>query len=359
MRSAATSFCLLQVCSVTSLRLSTTGATVQEAPNVQVPLVFSACGEKYCHLFIDMLQTVTAQHILDDAGDLVVHVLADDACRPILDKDGRLARVKQRGVSLFIHPSEDIAHLPGGNVKLFAKCASNRLLVPQLLGQYLTDGFLYMDTDALVLGSLLPIMRAMQSARNQSQQDKTKQSKYALFLAEEIRHVNCYKCGWYNSGEKDRDKYKGHVNGFNSGVMGVNLRAWRAAGLDAQILEAIRDAVNGRAHYPLGDQDILNLIVQRHPEFMWVLPCQFNMRGCTQCHDHCTKRQPHVIHMAEIAGRKQIVATARDIIQSGITSNGGKALYELAGVHVDQFKIKSCVDANATDSGDEGPIDSL
>lgn len=321
-------------------------AVVQGSLNMSAPLVFSACGKTYCQLFMDMFQTVTAQHILDDAGDLVVHVLADQTCRDILGNGDIFARAKQHGVSTFVHPSEDIEHLPGGNLHLFAKCASNRLFVPQLLGQELTEFYLYMDLDALVLGSLLPIMAAMSTAPR----------KHALFLAEEVRHMNCNKCGWYHSGKKNRDKYKGHVNGFNSGVMGVNLVAWRAAGLDAQILGAIQDSKKRGVHYPLGDQDILNLIAQRNPELMWVLPCQFNMRGGTQCHDHCTTRQPHVIHMARIAGREQIVATAEKVIRSGIMSNQGKDLYELAGVHVKQFEIGACKDDNASDAGDEGPI---
>ena len=145
--------------------------------------------------------------------------------------------------------------------KLFKLCASQRIFLPEILGDI--DSILYVDTDVLFLTGLEQIWSNFERFN----------STQLAALAPEHEEPNM---GWYN--RFARHPYYGRL-GLNSGVMLMNLTRMREF-----------DFVN--KFYPLyqtykynitwGDQCLLNILFHFHPERLYEYDCTWNYRP-----DHC------------------------------------------------------------------------
>ncbi|XP_033627891.1 glucoside xylosyltransferase 2-like [Asterias rubens] len=191
------------------------------------------------------------------------HIFAeDDLHADIAGKIKSWPASFQNRISFKIHP---ISFPPGENFeewkKMFKKCATQRLFLPDLLTD--TDALLYVDTDILFIKPLQYIWSFFK---------KFNSTQLAALTPEhEITNI-----GWYN--RFARHPYHG-ATGLNSGVMLMNLTRMRTFGWSAKILPIYREY---KTKITWGDQDLINILFHFHPELVYVYPCEWNIRP-----DHC------------------------------------------------------------------------
>ena len=86
--------------------------------------------------------------------------------------------------------------------------------------------------------------------------------------------------GFYNDAFLVRSNYSFYgVAGLNTGVMVLNLKEMRRLRVENHLMD-IHHEFNGT--FIVGDQDMLNIYLNRTPEQVFVLPCEYNYRT-----DHC------------------------------------------------------------------------
>ncbi|XP_022086385.1 glucoside xylosyltransferase 2-like [Acanthaster planci] len=177
----------------------------------------------------------------------------------------RLKSWPQPYISRISYDIHDIAFPPGENAeewkKMFKKCATQRLFIPDLLLD--TDALLYVDTDILFTKPLEYIWSVFK---------KFNSTQLAALTPEhEVTSI-----GWYN--RFARHPYYGPT-GLNSGVMLMNLTRMRRFGWSSTILPIYREY---KLKTTWGDQDLLNILFHFHPELVYVYQCEWNVRP-----DHC------------------------------------------------------------------------
>lgn len=120
-----------------------------------------------------------------------------------------------------------------------------------------TNRVLYLDCDTIIRGSLDELNKEMEL---RFQEDPSKKPVLATAVREsEGRHLQRF-------GFSDN-------NYFNSGVMGINIRAWRAEAISDELERVSRDL---GALATWWDQDILNLVLERR----WMsLGQEYNFTG--------------------------------------------------------------------------------
>lgn len=147
----------------------------------------------------------------------------------------------------------------------FKPCATMRLFIPLNTAESL-DSIIYLDTDTLIYTPLEDVW-AHFSRFNSTQ------------LAAMTPEGEDPNAGWYN--RFARHPYYGSI-GVNSGVMPMNLTRIRSADGGKWHEEMMEIFKTYRYDMTWGDQDILNVYFSRHPERLYVYPCEWNYRP-----DHC------------------------------------------------------------------------
>lgn len=229
------------------------------------------CTEHYCREMIASLKSLAVQY----DGKWDAWCVVDETCNEILDQELPFGDMTCNRISI-----QKISSM-GGVPDLFHRCASARLWVPQVLTDY--THLLYLDSDTLITNSIQPVLQAM-----------TNNKKAIFSLVEEVDSASCAgaDCGWYNQ-VGGADAIKAGVNGYNTGVLGINVHLWNEGGTIDKILRILKEAKDGKVQLPLGDQDILNLIARRESSLLQQFPCEFNVRTDSQCKDN---HMPVVLH---------------------------------------------------------------
>jgi len=225
------------------------------------------CGVQYCTEMIDSMTSLAVQY---KDGEWDLWCVVDDVCSDILDRDQ--LHIKYSCSKLHIR---DLVY----TVDLFAHCASARLWVPQVLTQY--KHFLYMDSDAIATNSIEPALRQMEE-----------HTEVGIFMAEEVVSATCPGCGEYAS----RQAVRAGVNGYNSGVLGINSDVWINAETRDHILWILEEAKEGKFQLRMGDQDVLNLLAKRGILTLQDFPCEFNVRYEADCKNGSDWGTPVVLH---------------------------------------------------------------
>lgn len=302
---------------------------VKRSPT-RLTLAYSACGPVYCEQFINSAKTAVAQLVLDRAQgknmsyDMLV--VSDNACAQMIDKRLRFPEhiAKLKLFDLTVIPIERILNLPDSSIDLFKHCAAVRLYLPRLLHPKI-DRFLYIDSDALVASSLMPVTVRME-----------KEPAKVLFMAPEaIKSETCNPCGWYSEGRNDVFVRKG-TNGFNTGVTAINVKNWMANSWDKHVQNCLQLARENKLHLILGDQDVLNYIVKQDPSSNFEMPAEFNVRMDTSS---CGQKPMflHLSHGSFLAKQWKDMAfkllkAADRVLATGPQPGGGEHLWDEAGV---------------------------
>lgn len=280
-----------------------------------IAFCFTACGKQNTLRFMGAFQTLAAQLALDRAnlkipspgGKPLYPGAPEGTVWParayvIIDTEGEKV-LKMPKPQKFLKTAKDVVTLEEMRLTWILEspvarsaleesklCALSKLYVPRLLAER-ESYLLFLDNDALVTGTVMPMMQAIVS-------QEAGKGKPPIFMSEEVVYQNCPRCGWYHY--KPNDVYGSEPvmsgdNGFNSGLLGVNIDAWRSADMDAKVEAAFVEVWQGRLRIPFGEQDIVNMVARRHKGLIHPLPCEFNVRVNSQCHDRCTPRTPKVL----------------------------------------------------------------
>lgn len=144
---------------------------------------------------------------------------------------------------------------------LFKPCCTQRLFFPELLLN--VDSLIYIDTDVLFLSNTKNLWRFFR------QFNSTQLS--ALSPEHEDPAM-----GWYN--RFARHPFYGSM-GLNSGVMLMNLTRMRQVKMIDEILEIFDEF---HSNITWGDQCLLNIYFNYHPDRLYQIDCEWNYRP-----DHC------------------------------------------------------------------------
>eukprot|EP00928_Gymnodinium_smaydae_P072111 TRINITY_DN55530_c0_g1_i1.p1 TRINITY_DN55530_c0_g1~~TRINITY_DN55530_c0_g1_i1.p1 ORF type:complete len:433 (-),score=45.39 TRINITY_DN55530_c0_g1_i1:278-1399(-) len=263
----------------------------RELPDAERSVVFSACGAKYCKQAKESLMSLAAQLLLDQQDqlgskhyNLSVHVIADTGCSQTL-ADADFARLVGRSVKLSTIDIDVLDTSDFIDVQEWAPCAAARFYIPRLIP---SKHVLYLDSDTRIVSSIEPLFKSMEDNSNA-----------ALFMADEV--INCSHCGWYHRNGQQALAVMAGPNGYNSGVVGMNLGAWNARDLDKEVEKIADDYAHGRIDLVMWDQDLLNLMCKRQPELLHVLGCEYNFRTDSHC-----SRPPSILH-----GNRHVLEPAR------------------------------------------------
>jgi lipopolysaccharide biosynthesis glycosyltransferase len=216
-----------------------------------------------------MIESLTSLAVQYKDGEWDVWCVVDDVCSDILDRDKLQSKYSFNKLNI-----RDLVY----SVDLFAHCASARLWVPQVLTQY--KHFLYMDSDVIATKSIEPALRQMEEHK-----------EVGIFMAEEVVSATCPGCGEYASRQ-----VKAGVNGYNSGVLGINSDVWINSGTRDHIFGILVEAKEGKFQLRMGDQDILNLLAKRNILTLQDFPCEFNVRYEADCKEGSDWGMPVILH---------------------------------------------------------------
>ena len=147
---------------------------------------------------------------------------------------------------------------------LFKLCAANRLLMPIELDQAI-DEYIYVDSDTLWLEDPANLMEEFSWFNSDNEIGMT----YEVETSEKI--------GWYHTQPQINRTFYGPT-GLNSGVGIYRIHdrntTWNA-------FEKVVQEHEG--NLPLGDQDVLNAYLARHPLKFYKLACHWNRRPDSRC----------------------------------------------------------------------------
>jgi len=235
------------------------------------------CGEHYCREMITSLRSLAVQYTAN--GNWDAWCVVDEACNKLLDRELPLGDMICNKL-----PIQELLSVGSVN-DLFHKCASARLWVPQVLTNLASyERLVYLDSDTMITDSIQPMLQIMK-----------KQNAAAFSMVEGMDSTICAGCGWYNTKPSRRAVGAG-VNGYNSGVLGINVHLWHQEGIVDKVLGILQEAKKGQVLLELGDQDILNLMAKRNSSLLQQLPCEFNMRSDFPCRGKFDYHTPVVIH---------------------------------------------------------------
>ncbi|CAF1085840.1 unnamed protein product [Adineta ricciae] len=144
---------------------------------------------------------------------------------------------------------------------LFKPCCTQRLFIPDILKNI--DSVIYVDTDTLFLSNVRNLWRFFRKFN----------STQLAALSPEHEDPSM---GWYN--RFARHPYYGSM-GLNSGVMLMNLTRMRQADMISKIMNIFDEF---RLNITWGDQCLLNIYFNYHPEQLYEFTCDWNYRP-----DHC------------------------------------------------------------------------
>ena len=144
--------------------------------------------------------------------------------------------------------------------KLFKTCASQRLFLPDFVKR---DRLIYLDTDTLVLSPIEKLWHHF------SKFNKT-------LLAAMAKEGEVASLNWYH--RFARHPFYGEL-GLNSGVMLMDLKKLRELDFTRKIIAIYQEH---KFNIAWGDQDLLNIYFNKHPDQIYVYPCEWNYRP-----DHC------------------------------------------------------------------------
>lgn len=341
--------------------VASSAAAVANAAASAVAVAFTACGAKHCHFFIDAFKTFVGQALLDHRHaplehKLRVYLVVDPSCDDILRNNGLL--VPQEMIDLSIIALSAVPRI--GNTS--KACPLVKLVLPDIVPE---RWLLHFDSDVLFAQSVRPLQQFAMDAFETSAWPPT------LLMAENTRQASCLRCGWYWQSRALRDQWgvevHAGVNGFNSGVLAVDVLQWR----QRKVLDTLLDIRGERGvKFPLDDQDMLNLLARRNPSLLWAMPCQFNWRREAQCHDRCAPRAPVVLHESR-AGRLPelhdlLLWAAAAVLEGEIPrARDPTTLWDISEANASQlpmfistsgWPVPGCVDEANDLSPDSGPV---
>lgn len=255
-----------------------------------------------------------------------VYLVADKSCQDMFGKiqDKIFNNATHDICSVNVISSDKIV----GDITMFRQCSAVRLYLPRLLKQSV-DRVLYIDADAMVTRSLKEITSTMKEHPQQ-----------ALFMAEEVSSGCCQQCGWYGA-QKYMVMDASKPNGFNAGILGININTWMAKDLDLAVSSIVDQVHNGSQQVPLGDQDVLNLMIKVDTSLLFQMPQEFNLRkaSCERTYDD---RKPLLLHgnekqfqeagslFQDIGGK--LLNAADRILEQGVQPNDPSDLWDKAGL---------------------------
>lgn len=222
---------------------------VADIPSIHVAITF--CGtELHLRRLLEMnLKSIVMAST--PQSKIHVHLITDKAINsPFLLQ--MVKNIACAGLVLELHP----APLYERGISHFEKCSMDRLALPELLPNI--DCVLYIDLDALVLGSMEKI-----------------HDKFCTLDKKLISAVPEGK-GWYTKKHELKRKGITYVpnTGINAGVLGMNLKEMRGINFTEKMLSLVDSA----PFLKLGDQDLLNLYFANRTHQVNLLDPRYNFR---------------------------------------------------------------------------------
>uniref|UniRef100_A0A6A7G324 UDP-D-xylose:beta-D-glucoside alpha-1,3-D-xylosyltransferase n=1 Tax=Hirondellea gigas TaxID=1518452 RepID=A0A6A7G324_9CRUS len=152
---------------------------------------------------------------------------------------------------------------------MFRECATERLFLPQMLPT--EDALIYLDTDLI-------FMRPPEELWHHFYNFNEKQ---VAAMAPCLFH--------YGTSPTSKTPYYGRT-GLNAGVMHMNLTRMKHNFPDGGWIQANMAAFDQyKEAIALADQDILNIVFNKHPDLLYELECDWNYRAfqCSNGSNHC------------------------------------------------------------------------
>ena len=243
-----------------------------------------ACGDRVNEALV-MLKSAC----LWNRAPIHAHIFTEDQLQPKFKEhmDAWPLDVKKR-FKYTLHPIQYPPHLEFEWKKLFKKCASQRLFIPDILKNL--ESILYVDTDVLFLRPIDDIWKIL---------EKFNSTQIAAVSPEgENGSVS-----WYN-----KIAHHPYVppHGINSGVLLMNMTRMIHVGFLSQIISFYK---RHRSAIQLADQDLINIYFHHFPEQLYLFPCNWNYRT-----DHCPN-----LSRCEVAEENGIFALhgSRSTFQNG------------------------------------------
>ena len=148
---------------------------------------------------------------------------------------------------------------------MYKPCATQRLFLPYMIPEHITDVVLYVDVDVLFMRPIENLWEYLNRFN----------STHIAAMSADTELVD--KNSWYPNNA--RHPYYGR-SGVNSGVILMHMNRMRQAGWKRHIINYYNQYRN---NITLGDQDLINIFFHKFPSKLFVLPCNSNFRP-----EHCT-----------------------------------------------------------------------
>ena len=219
-----------------------------------------ACGERLEETLVMIKSAIILSNVY-----IHLHLFADEDLRPKFKAEldswpSQIQKKLHQSIYPITYPKVKNA---ADWIKLFKPCATQRLFIPYVVPENVTNHMLYVDTDILFMRPIEHIWNFF----------KRFNSSHIAALAPEHEWD---RQGWYN--RFARHPYYGRT-GVNSGIMLMDMSRMRQ-------INWIDHMIDYHAEYRFkitwGDQDLINIFFHYYPDKLYVYPCHWNFRP-----DHC------------------------------------------------------------------------
>lgn len=255
-------------------------------------LGFTICGDawKYTHqaerLVKSLILTMTGKYTkVTPASKYHLWIFVDDAAEAALKPNfTKLQHVASRSddghkksFSINFLNVRPLDAKYGNDMNLFARCGLTPMILQDLLPSNVME-LQFFGADQVIVDDLeYGLMEAKLMGWDGSK---------TFGMAEECVEPRG-KCGWYNM----RTQFKFGHNGFNSGSTLYSIQNMRKQAYAQWLNQSVQKY---RPSLTLGDQDLINLYAQEHPNAVSALQCNLDLRFDSGC--DVTKKPPLVLH---------------------------------------------------------------
>lgn len=241
-------------------------------------IIIVGCGAKYVTSIITVIRS--ALQCAKPSEKLTFEIFCDSEQRSNITKGLEIFR-NYRDFTVNMHNPSFPEKNRGMWEKMFAKCASQRLFVANLLKD--VDAAIYVDSDVLFVASPGEMFET-----------------FGKFSDRQIAGMvfNSYgNQSWYP--EVAVNPFYGEF-GLNAGVIFMNLSRMRENKFEEKIMAVMEEFKNSGFRW--GDQCLLNTYFKYHPQELYELPCGYNFRT-----DLCQKySRPNLTSLKILHGNRGI-----------------------------------------------------
>ena len=230
-------------------------------PNATIHIAMSICGDRGYEALISLKSAVL---LTNSASNYEFHFFTDGSLAVEGAFSKQVKAHQKHGDNKNVNYKFYSVDTRNEIQSLFRPCSANRLIIAQELNQ--VSHFIYVDTDVIWLEDPANVFQEF-AKFNESQE---------LGFSYEIENDAMDETSFYHAVKSPLPIFG--PNGINAGVAFFHIKHPKRT-----CAEFMQIASTYKSQLALGDQDVLNIYGNRHPEKIFRLGCQYNRRTDSKC----------------------------------------------------------------------------